>query len=108
MPLPPIQVALTDGEKIEVLKRFQQQYQEELEEIEGKLTEIMRGVAEADFLQQYLGEQPEVLKLKGDGAEYQKLEERRQHIGAILERLAATIPQQADVAPKAPSQMRRY
>lgn len=108
MPLDPLQVALTDGEKIEVLKRFQQQYKEELEEVEAKLADLLRSHAEADFLVQYLGEQPEVLKLKETQDEAAKLEQRRQHLGALLDRLEQVVPKQADVALKAPAQMRRY
>ena len=108
MPLEPLNVALTDGEKIEVLKRFQQQYKDELEEIDAKLTELLRGHAEADFVVQYLGEQPEVLKLKENQEEVNKLEQRRQHLGALLERLEQVVPKQADVALQAPAQMRRY
>lgn len=108
MPLDPLQVALTDGEKIEVLKRFHQKYQEELVKIEGELADMLRAQAEADFVQQYLGEQPEVIELRGDQQKLQKLEERRQHIGAIIERLGSVIPKQADIALKPPAQMRRY
>ena len=108
MPLDPLQVALTDGEKIEVLKRFQQQYKEELVEIETKLADHLRAHAEADFLVQYLGEQPEVLKLKETQDEAAKLEQRRQHLGALIDRLDQVVPKQADVALKAPAQMRRF
>ena len=108
MPLEPLQVSLTSGEQIEVLKRFQQQYTEELEKVDGEILEILRGAAEAEFLQQYIGEQPDVVELRGDQAKLAQLQERRNHIGAILDRLAATIPQQQAVEVKAPSSMRRY
>ena len=98
MPIDPIQVALTDGEKIEVLKRFQQQYIEEMAEIEVKLTEILRQHAEADFVIQYLGEQPEVKALKDNQEEVNTLEQRRQHLAAILERLEQVVPKQAEVS----------
>ena len=108
MPLEPIQVHLTDGEKIEVLKRFQQSYKAEMDELVAKLETHLRSHAEADFVAQYLGEQPEVLSLKSNQEEVAKLEQRRQHIAVIIDRLAQVIPKQDEIGLKPPAQMRRY
>ncbi len=108
MPIEPIKVELTAGEQIEVLKRFRQQYADEVDKITGELEVLLRSHAEADFVIQYLGEQPEVLELRSHGEEIQKLEQRRQHLSAIIDRLDQTIPKQGDVAVQAPAQMRRY
>jgi len=97
MPLPPLQVTLSDGQKIETLKRFRTAYQEELVKIEAELTDILTSLAEADFIGAYLGDQPEVIDLRGRKAEVEKLERRRQHIGQIMERLVQVIPKQAEL-----------
>lgn len=97
MPLPPLNVTLSDGQKIETLKRFRNKYQEELVKVDLELTAILTDLAEADFLGAYLGEQPEVTELRARKAEVEKLERRRQHIGMIMERLAQIIPKQAEL-----------
>lgn len=117
MPLQPMTIALSDGQKIEVLKRFRAKYQEEVATIEAELGEILTALAEAEFLGQYLGEQPEITALKGRKPEADKLEKRRQHISLIIDRLDQIIPKQTEVkvpvpgtAPRPPagSGVRRY
>ena len=108
MPVDPVTVVLSDGEKIEVLKRFRQKYAEEVLSLEGELQEYLRFHAEADFLIQYLGEQPEVLELRSHDEEIQTREQRRQHLTAIIERLDQVIPKQGDVEVQAPMKVRRY
>jgi len=97
MPLQPLTITLSDGQKIEALKRTRAKYQEELAQLDADLTEILTAFAEADFLGQYLGEQPEITALKARRPEADKLEKRRQHIGLIIERLDQIIPKQTDV-----------
>jgi len=97
MPLQPLTITLSDGQKIEALKRSRAKYQEELAQLDADLTEILTAFAEADFLGQYLGEQPEITALKARRPEADKLEKRRQHIGLIIERLDQIIPKQTDV-----------
>ena len=100
MPLPPLNVALSDWQKIEVMKRFRQKYGEEMTKLESDMTDIMTAMAEADFLAQYLGEQPEVADLRKRKAELDTLEKRRQLLGQIIERLDKyTPPVQAVSAP---------
>ncbi len=104
MPLPPLTVALTDGQKIEVMKRFRLKYGDELTKVETEMQAILTNMAEAEFLGQYLGEQPEVVELKKRKADLEQLERRRQLLGQIIERLDKyTPPQQAvTVAPPNP------
>lgn len=97
MPLPPLQVTLSDGQKIETLKRFRTTYQEELAKVETELTDILTSLAEADFIGAYLGDQPEVIELRARKVDVEKLERRRQHIGQIMERLLQIIPKQAEL-----------
>lgn len=103
MPLQPLTITLSDGQKVEALKRFRAKYHEEVERIESDLAEILTAVAEAEFLAQYIGEQPEVVSLKERKAEADKLEKRRQHIGLILDRLDQVIPKQQEVKVPVPS-----
>lgn len=97
MPHAPLQVTLSDGQKIEALKRFRAKYQEELTKIEAELTDILTNLAEADFVGAYLGDQPEVTELRARKPEMEKLERRRQHIAMIIDRLDQVIPKQAEV-----------
>jgi hypothetical protein len=97
MPLQPFTITLSEGQKLESLKRFRAKYHEELEKIEAELGEILTEVAEGDFLGQYLGDQPEVSALKARKAEADKLEKRRQHLGLIVDRLDQVIPKQNDL-----------
>ncbi len=107
MPLPPLTVALTDWQKIEVMKRFRLKYGDELTKVESEMQEILTNMAEAEFLGQYLGEQPEVVDLKKRKADLEQLERRRQLLGQIIERLEKyTPPQQAmTVAPPNPGKV---
>ena len=97
MPLQTLAANLTDGQKIDVLKRFRKKYGEELEKIEADLIEIMTAIAEADFMVQYVGDQPEVKELRSRKAELEALELRRQYLGKIIDRLDAVIPAQPEV-----------
>jgi hypothetical protein len=112
MPLAPLTVSLSDGQKQAALKRMQKHYSEALTALEAELTEALTASAEADLLAQYLGEQPEVKDLRALGSKSAELEKRRQYLGAILERLAAVIPVQPDVhapLPNAkPAGVRKY
>lgn len=106
MSLPPLDVQLSDGEKLEVLKRFRRVYGEELEEVESKMRALMTAAREYEFVKQYLGEQPEVKTLLENQAQLESLEKRRQHIGMLVERLDQVIPKGRNQA-EAP-QFRRY
>ncbi len=64
MPLDPIDVALSEGQKLEALKRYQRRYLDELEELEAEITGIKPALAEFEFVSKYLGEQPEVKELQ--------------------------------------------
>ena len=99
MALEPIQVELSNGQKLEALKRFYKLYKDELTELEDQIRDIKIAQAERDFLVQYLGEQPEVKKLTESAAGLDKLEARRAHIGKLLERLEGSIPKQGGDAP---------
>lgn len=103
MPTPPLTITLTDGQKIEALKRFRAKYAEELKQLEVTLTDILTNLAEADFLVGYLGEQPEVVELRARKAEAEKHERRRQYLHMIIERLDQVIPQQPAVTVAAPN-----
>lgn len=97
MPLQPLAIALSDGQKLAALKRFRDRYQEELAKVEGEMTEILTAIEEAKYLGAFIGEQPEVAELKARQGEIEAKEKRRQHLGKILERLEQVIPKQADV-----------
>ncbi len=94
MPLQPISVELSNGQKLEVLKRFYKRYTGELTELEDQIREIKLALAEFEFVVQYLGEQSEVSELKAKQGELEKLEARRIHIGKLVERLEGSIPKQ--------------
>src|SRR4051812_34285042 len=111
MPLKQLNPALSDGQKVAVLKRFRAKYSDELEQLEVEMQEILTSLAEADFLAQDVGEQPEVLERRAKKSEVDVKEKRRQYLGKILERLDACIPEMKAVtvpppAGKAPG--RRY
>src|SRR4051812_31426612 len=97
MPLKQLTAALSDGQKLATLKRFRTKYSEELEKIEVEMQEIMTSLAEAEFLAQYVGEQPEVLELRARKAELDTKEKRRQYLGKIIDRLDQCIPEQPAV-----------
>jgi hypothetical protein len=115
MPQPPLAVTLTDWQKIEALKRARERYQEDLTKVESELTDILTACAEADFIAQYLGDQPEVKEMRAKKPEAEGKEKRRQYLIALIERLDAVIPKQAEVkAPvpgsggKAPAGLKRF
>lgn len=106
MPLPPLDVQLTNGQQIEVLKRFRERYAEELTKLELDMTDILTARAEAEFMAKYLGDQPEVVELRQRVKELDAKEKRRQYLGMIIDRLDAVLPKQAPVnvaAPVAPA-----
>src|SRR5580693_4970467 len=103
MPLEPIKVNLSDGQKVSSLKRFQIKYRDEMTKIEIQIGEILTSLAEADFVAQYLGEQPEVMEMRARKAELDGLEKRRQYLGKLLERLDQCIPAQPEIALSPPN-----
>jgi predicted DNA-binding antitoxin AbrB/MazE fold protein len=106
MPLQPITVELSNGQKLEVLKRFYKRYQDELTDLEDKIRDIKLALAEFEFVVQYLGEQPEVAELKAKQGEMDKLEARRVHIGKLIDRLEGSIPKQKGA--ERPATIQRY
>ncbi len=110
MPLKQLSATLSDGQKLAVLKRFRAKYAEELEKLDVDMQEIMINLAEADFIAQYLGEQPEVAELRAKKAELEAKEKRRQYLGKIIERLDASIPDQpaVNVPPPQGGKVRKY
>lgn len=109
MALEPMHVELSAGQQVEALKRFRQQYQEQLQELERELTEVLTANAESAFLVKYLGEQPEVVSLRADQERIEKLEKRRQRLHALIERIDAVTPQNKDVKIMAPAErIRRF
>jgi hypothetical protein len=111
MPLKQLNPALSDGQKVAVLKRFRAKYSDELEALEVEMQEILTSLAEAEFLAQYVGEQPEVLELRARKPEFELKEKRRQYLGKIIERLDACIPDQKAVTvppPAGKAPVRRY
>jgi hypothetical protein len=103
MPLQPLTVTLTDGQKAEVMKRFRAKYAEDLTKVESDLTDVLTAIAEADYLVQYLGEQPELKELKKRQAEVDALQQRRVYLGKIIERLDQYTPQLKPVTVAAPA-----
>ncbi len=103
MPLQPLTVQLSDGQKKEAMKRFRHKYAEELTKIESDLTDVLTAIAEAEFLAQYLGEQPEIKELKKRQAEVETLQQRRLYLGKIIDRLDQYTPQEKPVAVPVPS-----
>jgi hypothetical protein len=110
MPLKQLNSALSDGQKVAVLKRFRTKYAEELEKVEIDMQEILVSLAEADFMAQYVGEQPEVVEMRKRKAELDAMEKRRQYLGKIIERLDQCIPEQpqVNVPPPQGGKVRRY
>jgi hypothetical protein len=97
MPLPPLDVQLSNGQQIETLKRFRERYADELEKLEGEMKDILTARAEAEFISKYLGDQPEVVELRSRVKELDAKEKRRQYLGMIIDRLDAVLPKQAPV-----------
>ena len=93
MPPEPLTVTLTDGQKVEAMKRFRVKYADELTKVEGDLTDVLTALAEADFLAQYLGEQPEIVELRKRKPDVETLEKRRTYLRKIIERLDQYTPQ---------------
>jgi len=100
---PPLAVALTEWQKIDALKRTRELYQTELKKTEAELTDILVACAEADYIAQYVGEQPEVKELRAKKPEVEAREKRRQYLIALIERLESVIPKQPEVKPSLPS-----
>ena len=105
MALDPITIQLSDGQKVEALKRFAQLYETELVEVEKRITEVKTAIAEMEFVKSYLGDQPEVLALGEEASELERLEKRRQHVGMLLDRLGQVIP---GATPQQPSSFQRF
>lgn len=97
MPAQPLSVTLSDGQKIDVLKRYRKKYGDELAALDAQQVEILTALQEADFMTQYVGEQPEVKELRGRKTELDTIEARRQYLGKLIDRLDAVIPAQPDV-----------
>jgi hypothetical protein len=97
MPAQPLSVTLSDGQKIDVLKRFRKKYGEELEKIEAQVVEILTALQEADFMVQYVGEQPEVKELRARKSELEAHEARRLYLSKLIDRLDAVIPSQPEI-----------
>jgi len=102
MPQPPLAVTLSEWQKIEALKRARERYHEELLKVESEITDILSACAEADYLAQFLGDQPEVKEMRARKPEADTKEKRRQYLIALIERLDAVIPKQAEIKATAP------
>ena len=102
MPQPALAVTLSDWQKIEALKRSRERYHEELNKLESDITDILSACAEADFIAQYLGDQPEVKEMRAKKPEADTKEKRRQYVIALIERLDAVIPKQAEIKAAVP------
>ena len=93
----PIEVELSNGQKLDVMKRFISAYREQLADIEAELRTLLTSQQEAEFIKQYIGEQAEVTELLPDPEQLATLQRRREHIGKILERLDQYQPEQPQV-----------
>jgi len=102
MPIEPLVVTLSDGQKVEAMKRFRARYADELVKIEVELTEVLTQVAEAEFLVPYLGEQPELVEQRKRKDEADVLQKRRNYLHKIIARLDEYTPQQKPVTTQAP------
>jgi hypothetical protein len=103
MPLQPLIVQLSEGQKKEAMKRFRAKYADELTKVEADLTDVLTAIAEAEFLAQYLGEQPEIKELKKRQAEVETLQQRRLYLGKIIDRLDQYTPQEKPLNVPVPS-----
>jgi len=103
MALEPLVVDLSEGQKLEVLKRFHNRYQDELDKVEAELRALLVRNAEAEFLVQYIKEQPEVKDLRADPAQIQRLEQRREYLHQLIKVLSHYMPAQKDVKILAPA-----
>lgn len=105
----PLQVELSNGQQVEVVKRFLHQYQEELKAVEVRLTALLTAQSESVLLARYLGEQPEVIALRPKPEEVAALEKRRQHLAVLIDRLEKVKPEEKAIKQLAPAErMRRY
>lgn len=102
MPTPPLAVTLSEWQKLEALKRIRERYHDELTAIEAELGDILTASAEADYIGQFLGEQPEVKELRAKRPEAEAKERRRQHLIALIERLDQVMPKQPEAKPSPP------
>ncbi len=109
MPIEPLAVILSDGQKLEAMKRFRARYADELTKIEADLPEILTQVAEAEVLASYLGGQPSYLAAQPELVEQRKrkdeadvLQSRRKYLHMIIARLDEYTPQQKPVTTQAP------
>ncbi len=102
MPLTPLTVQLSEGQQREAMKRFRAKYAEEFTKLEADLTDVLTAIAEAEFLAQYLGEQPEIKELKKRQAEVETLQVRRQYLGKLIDRLDQYTPAEKPLAVGAP------
>ncbi len=103
MPLQPLVVQLSEGQQKEAMKRFRAKYTDELTKLEANLTDVLTAIAEAEFLAQYLGEQPEIKELKKRQAEVEVLQQRRLYLGKLIDRLDQYIPPDKPVSVSAPT-----
>jgi hypothetical protein len=109
MALEPLTIELSEGQKTEVLKRFHRSYHAELEKVEGELRQLLTGNAEAEFLAQYIKEQPEVTQLRADPAAIKRLEQRREYLAQLIKVLEHYTPEQKEIKPLAPAErVRRF
>jgi len=103
MPLQPLVIQLSEGQKKEAMKRFRAKYAEELIKVEADLSDVLTAIAEAEYLAQFLGEQPEIKDLKKRQAEIETLQQRRLYLGKIIERLDQVTPQDKPLSAPVPS-----
>ena len=102
MPLPPLTTTLSNGQKMEVLKRYRHLYAEELAKVEAEVQNILTALAEADYMAGFIGEQPEVGALRSAKAQLEEREKRRQTLGKLIERLDQIIPEQPSISANPP------
>jgi hypothetical protein len=102
MPTDPLTITLSDGQKVEAMKRFRARYADELSKLEATLTEMLTQVAEAEFLMPYLGEQPELVEQRKRKDEADVLQKRRNYLYKIIARLDEYTPQQKPITTQAP------
>ena len=100
MALEPIDATLSDWQKIEVIKRFHQTYVEQLETIEKELSALLTRKAEADLMASYIADQPEVVELRPEAAEIEKLK-------SVVRMLINWLSDLSRCSPK-PTCLRRY
>lgn len=109
MAIEKMQVELSEGQKLEVLKRFRTDYEKALAEVESELRDLLTRDAEAAFLAQYIKEQPEVKALRADPEVIAKLEQRREYLHQLIKVLAHYTPEQQELHVSAPAErIRRY